>query len=63
MSAGYNVQIIEELHTLATLAAEMAAIPHHFLQLKMEEYEVLKAEIEALKFEVEKNGEQGTQKA
>lgn len=34
--------------------AEKAAITHRFLQRKMDEYEALKAEIEALKFEVDK---------
>ena len=43
--------------------AEKAAITHRFLQRKMDEYEALKAEIEALRLEVEKPGEQGTQKA
>lgn len=41
--------------------AEKAAITHRFLQRKMDEYEALKAEIEALKSEVDKPGEQGTQ--
>ena len=43
--------------------AEKAAITHRFLQRKMDEYDALKAEIEALKSEVDKPGEQGTQKA
>ena len=43
--------------------AEKAAITHRFLQRKMDEYEALKAEIEALRSEVDKPGEQGTQKA
>ena len=33
---------------------EKAAITHRFLQRKMDEYEALKAEIEALKFELDK---------
>lgn len=47
----------------STGMAEKAAITHRFLQRKMDEYEALKAEIEALKSEVDKPGEQGTQKA
>ncbi len=43
--------------------AEKAAITHRFLQRKMDEYEALKAEIEALRSEVEKFGGEGTQKA
>lgn len=43
--------------------AEKAAITHRFLQRKMDEYVALKAEIEALKSEIDKPGEQGTQKA
>ena len=43
--------------------AEKAAITHRFLQRKMDEYEALKAEIEALRSEVEKTGGEGTQKA
>lgn len=46
-----------------TGVAEKAAITHRFLQRKMDEYKALKAEIEALNAEVEKPGEQGTQKA
>jgi EPS-associated MarR family transcriptional regulator len=42
--------------------AEKAAITHSFLQRKMDEYEALKAEIEALRSEVEKTGGEGTQK-
>ena len=43
--------------------AEKAAITHRFLQRKIDEYEALKAEIEALRSEVEKPGGEGTQKA
>ena len=43
--------------------AEKAAITHRFLQRKMDEYEALEAGIEALKSEVEKPGEEGSQKA
>ena len=43
--------------------AEKAAVTHRFLQRKMDEYEALKAEIEALRSEVEKSGGEGTQKA
>jgi EPS-associated MarR family transcriptional regulator len=43
--------------------AEKAAITHRFLQRKMDEYEALKAEIEALRSEVEKPGGEGAQKA
>lgn len=43
--------------------AEKAAITHRFLQRKMEEYEALKAEIEALKLEVENPGGEGVLKA
>jgi hypothetical protein len=42
--------------------AEKAAIAYRFLQRKMDEYEALKAEIEALRSEVEKSGGDGTQK-
>ncbi len=42
---------------------EKAIITQRFLQRKMGEYEQLKAEIEALKSEVEKTGGEGTQKA
>lgn len=38
--------------------AEKAAITHRFLQRKIEEYEVLKAEIQSLRSEVEKPGKQ-----
>ena len=41
--------------------AEKAAITHRFLQRKMNEYEVLKTEIEALKIETA-NLPQGSQK-
>ncbi len=43
--------------------AEKTAIAHRFLQRKMDEYEALKAEIQALRSEVEKPGGDGTQKA
>ena len=43
--------------------AEKAAITHRFLQRKMDEYEVLKSEIEALISEVEKTDGEGTLKA
>ncbi len=43
--------------------AEKAAITHRYLKRKMNEYEALKAEIEALRYEVEKSGEEGHQKA
>ena len=43
--------------------AEKAAITHRFLQRKIDEYEALKAEIEALRSEVEKAGGEGAQKA
>ena len=46
-----------------TVMAEKAAITHRFLKRKIDEYEALKAEIEALRFEVEKSGGEGTQKA
>lgn len=42
--------------------AEKAAITHRFLRRKMDEYEALKAEIEALRSEVEKPGGEETQK-
>jgi EPS-associated MarR family transcriptional regulator len=42
--------------------AEKAAITHRFLQRKMDEFEALKAEIEALRSEFDKSGEQETQK-
>ncbi len=43
--------------------AEKTAITQRFLQRKMDEYEVLKAEIEALRSEVEKTGGEVTQKS
>ncbi|MEJ7138210.1 MarR family EPS-associated transcriptional regulator [Amphibiibacter pelophylacis] len=43
--------------------AEKADIAHRFLQRKMDEYEALKGEIEALVSEVEKASEERTQKA
>ncbi len=43
--------------------AEKAAITHRFLQRKMDEYQVLKAEIEALRSEVHKERSEGTQEA
>ena len=43
--------------------AEKAVITHRFLQRKMDEYEALKAEIEALRSEVVKPSDEGTQKA
>lgn len=43
--------------------AEKASITHRFLQRKMDEYEALKTEIEALRSEVNTPGEEGTQKA
>lgn len=43
--------------------AEKAAITHRFLLRKMDEYEALKAEIEVLRSEVEKPGDQEAQKA
>ena len=43
--------------------AEKAAITHGFLQRKMHEYESLKAEIEALRSEVNKEDSQGNQRA
>jgi MarR family transcriptional regulator, temperature-dependent positive regulator of motility len=43
--------------------AEKAAITHRFLQRKMDEYEAIKAEIEALRSEVDGLGREGTQKA
>jgi EPS-associated MarR family transcriptional regulator len=42
---------------------EKTAITHRFLQRKMDEYEALKAEIEALGSEVEKSGGGGINKA
>jgi hypothetical protein len=41
--------------------AEKAAITYRFMQHKMDEYENLKTELESLKTEVFKSGEQGTQ--
>ena len=43
--------------------AEKATITHRFLTRKMDEYEALKAEIESLRYEVEKSGGEGAQKA
>ena len=43
--------------------AEKVGLTSRFLKRKMEEYEALKAEIEALRSEVEKPGTEGTQKA
>lgn len=42
--------------------AEKATITHRFLQRKMEEYELLKAEIKALKSEVASRREEGVKK-
>ncbi len=42
--------------------AEKASIAHRFLQRKMDEYKALKAEIEALRSEVDKQGGEGNQK-
>lgn len=42
--------------------AEKATITHRFLKRKMEEYEVLKCEIEALKSEAIAPGHEGTKK-
>jgi EPS-associated MarR family transcriptional regulator len=42
--------------------AEKAAITHRFLQRKMDEYEALKAEIEALKSELDNESSEGAQK-
>jgi len=42
------------------LSPEKAAITHRFLQRKMEEYEALKAEIEALRSEIERPKAKGT---
>ena len=42
--------------------SEKSAITHRFLQRKMDEYEALKAEIEALKFEVKTLNHDSTQK-
>ncbi len=47
----------------STGIAEKVALTSRFLKRKIEEYDGLKAEIEVLKSEVEKPGEQGTQKA
>ena len=43
--------------------AEKATITHRFLQRKMDEYEALKSEIEALRTEVQKSGGKENQKA
>jgi MarR family transcriptional regulator, temperature-dependent positive regulator of motility len=43
--------------------AEKAAITHRFLQRKMDEYEALRAEIEALRSEVKKSAGEEAQKA
>lgn len=43
--------------------AEKAVITHRFLRRKMDEFEELKAEIEALRSEVEKPCDEGAQKA
>jgi EPS-associated MarR family transcriptional regulator len=43
--------------------AEKAAVTHQFLQRKMDEYDALKAEIEALKSEVGKSDRERAQKA
>ena len=42
---------------------EKADITHRFLKRKMDEYEALKAEIEALRSEVERSSKEGAQKA
>jgi EPS-associated MarR family transcriptional regulator len=46
-----------------TGVAEKAAITHRFLQRKMDEYEALKVEIEALRSEVGENQTDGLRKA
>jgi EPS-associated MarR family transcriptional regulator len=43
--------------------AEKVALTGRFLKRKMEEYDALKAEIEALKFEAENTDKEGAQKA
>jgi EPS-associated MarR family transcriptional regulator len=43
--------------------AEKADITHRFLKRKIDEYEALKVEIEALRSEVERSSGEGTQKA
>ncbi len=43
--------------------AEKAAITHRFLQRKVEEYEALTAEIQALQSEVGKSGGAGSQES
>lgn len=43
--------------------AEKAALTHRFLKRKMQEYDALKAEIEAIRAESENPGAQGAQKA
>lgn len=44
-------------------AYQKAAITHRFLQRKVEEYEALKAEIQALQSEVGKTGGAGSQES
>ncbi len=46
----------------ATGIAEKTAVTHRFLRRKMDEYEALKTEIEALRSEVEKTGGERVQK-
>jgi EPS-associated MarR family transcriptional regulator len=48
---------------MPTGMAEKAVITHRFLQSKMDGYKALKAEIEALRSEVEKSDGQGALKA
>jgi EPS-associated MarR family transcriptional regulator len=43
--------------------SEKTTIIHRFLKCKMDEYEDLKVEIEALRSKLEKSGGEGTQKA
>jgi EPS-associated MarR family transcriptional regulator len=43
--------------------AEKAAITQRFFQRKLDEYEALKGEIEELRSEIEKHGDERTQKA
>ncbi len=52
------------VYVLTTVGmAEKAAITHRFMQRKVDEYEALKAEIEALKCEIKNLGQEGAQKA
>lgn len=51
------------VHVLTPIGiTEKAALTHRFLRTKMDEYEALKAEIKALRSEIERSGEEEIKK-